>query len=227
MVVTARQLAGETHYLMVWQSVDRPEVYQYCVTTNSGSASTLLLEFEEVDSAVATDAEVTLAVGDWQLRVYAQANGSNLDASASARWVWSELVRVDGDLTDIVVYPPSGNGTPGTPPASDSCSFVRVCGSAEDGQVPVWNDADGSATWSDPATIGNTTITVEAAVGAINGSNATFTSSAAFVISSLEVYVNGVLQRKPTDYNTTGNSTVIFSDSPQTGDAVTISYQQA
>ena len=60
LVAMARQLSGETHYLMVWQNVDRPEVYQYCVTTNSGSASTLLLEFEEVDSAIATDAEVTL-----------------------------------------------------------------------------------------------------------------------------------------------------------------------
>jgi hypothetical protein len=66
----------------------------------------------------------------------------------------------------------------------------------------------------------------ESPIGLIDGSNATYASSSPFLVSSLEVYVNGILQRRVIDYNTTGNSTILFTDSPQIGDTITISYTQ-
>jgi hypothetical protein len=123
LLVPGRDL--QTHYLLVFQSGDN---YQYCITTNTGSErGPLLLEFEEVDSASAVDAEVTLGVGNWYLRVYGQNSSTNLDPSAAVRLVHSELLTVTSESTEPPVYPPSG-GTGG-------CTFdvlVYVDGSLEE-----------------------------------------------------------------------------------------------
>lgn len=64
----------------------------------------------------------------------------------------------------------------------------------------------------------------ETPAGAVNGSNATFTSAFAFVPESVAVLINGLTQRKVTDFNTSGTNTIIMTDSPQTGDSIRISY---
>ena len=64
----------------------------------------------------------------------------------------------------------------------------------------------------------------EPLVGIINNSNATFTTSNNFEPSSTNVYINGIRQQKPAHYNTVGNNTVIFTDSPQIGDLLEINY---
>jgi hypothetical protein len=55
--------------------------------------------------------------------------------------------------------------------------------------------------------------------GAINGSNATFTT-APFQVDSLAIWINGVLLSTPGDYITTGTSTILFTESPHVGDVI-------
>jgi hypothetical protein len=61
--------------------------------------------------------------------------------------------------------------------------------------------------------------------GAVNGINATFTTAQEFIISSLKVYLNGVRQKVIEDYNTTGNSTIIFVTSPLATDVILVDYE--
>lgn len=64
----------------------------------------------------------------------------------------------------------------------------------------------------------------ETLVGIIDNSNSTFTTSFNFEPSSTNVYINGIRQKKPLHYNTVGNNTIIFTDSPLIGDSLEINY---
>ena len=64
----------------------------------------------------------------------------------------------------------------------------------------------------------------EIPAGAVNGSNATFTSLNPFLIETLEVFVNGVKLTKLQDYNTSGNSTITLYASPGINETITINY---
>lgn len=75
----------------------------------------------------------------------------------------------------------------------------------------------------DPGTIDNL-VNEEVPTGTINGSNATFTTEFDFEPESVEVYINGIKQRKVTDYNTSGNRTIQLNTSPLTGDILLINY---
>lgn len=71
------------------------------------------------------------------------------------------------------------------------------------------------------------TITEEVPSGLINGSNATFTTVLSFVPASIQVFVNGLRQKKIDDYVTTGVNTIILSASPKVGDSIIVSYIQS
>lgn len=71
---------------------------------------------------------------------------------------------------------------------------------------------------------GSADLLVEDLIGVINGSNATFTSTYDFVIASVMVYVNGLMQHKIINWNNTGTKTIIFTDSPMVGDLLQIAY---
>lgn len=60
--------------------------------------------------------------------------------------------------------------------------------------------------------------------GIINGSNATFTTQFPFVPESVEVFLNGLAQRKPDHFNTTGTNTINLSDSPTLGESIQVNY---
>lgn len=60
--------------------------------------------------------------------------------------------------------------------------------------------------------------------GVLNGSNATFTTQFAFVPETVEVFVNGLRQKRIRDFNTSGSTTISFSDSPQSGDLILVNY---
>lgn len=64
----------------------------------------------------------------------------------------------------------------------------------------------------------------ETPVGLINGVNATFTTAFDFSPDSVHVFLNGIAQRKPEDFNTTGNDTILFAVSPLTGESVRVNY---
>ena len=64
----------------------------------------------------------------------------------------------------------------------------------------------------------------EELIGVINGVNATFTTTFNFNPDTTIVFINGIKQKKPTHYNTVGNNTVLFADSPLVGDILEINY---
>lgn len=64
----------------------------------------------------------------------------------------------------------------------------------------------------------------ETPTGAINGSNATFTSLFDFIPESVVVLVNGVVQRRIADFNTSGTRTITLTASPGIGEAVKLNY---
>lgn len=66
----------------------------------------------------------------------------------------------------------------------------------------------------------------ETPAGLINGSNATYTTVFYFDPSSVEVFINGIRQKRVTHFNTSGLVTIILSDSPQTGDILQVNYER-
>lgn len=64
----------------------------------------------------------------------------------------------------------------------------------------------------------------ETPTGAVNGINAAFTSEFDFVPESVVVLVNGVAQRRVTDFNTSGTRNITLTDAPTIGDALRINY---
>lgn len=77
-----------------------------------------------------------------------------------------------------------------------------------------------------PGTPGNVGLTSidETPAGAVDGVNATFTTAFDFVPESVQVFLNGIAQAKPLDYNTSGNDTILFAVSPLTGETVRVNY---
>lgn len=74
----------------------------------------------------------------------------------------------------------------------------------------------------------NSTIVAEAPTGLVDSSNTTFTTlQGKYVANTLEVFINGLLQTKTTDYaeTTPGSGVFTFTVAPTTGDAVRVSYQ--
>jgi hypothetical protein len=61
--------------------------------------------------------------------------------------------------------------------------------------------------------------------GAVNGSNATFTSLQNFVPQSVQVFINGVSQTNGVDYTTSSTSTITMNVSPVSGDYIRINYK--
>lgn len=60
--------------------------------------------------------------------------------------------------------------------------------------------------------------------GAVNGSNATFLTTFDFIPESVQVFVNGVFQKKTEDFNTSGTNTIILAVSPLTGEVILVNY---
>ena len=63
--------------------------------------------------------------------------------------------------------------------------------------------------------------------GAVNGSNATFTTAYNFVAGSVQVFVNGLLQKIITDYNTSGTTTILLAVSPTVNENILVNYLKA
>jgi len=61
--------------------------------------------------------------------------------------------------------------------------------------------------------------------GAVNGSNATFTTAQNFVPESVQVFINGVSQTNAVDYTTSGTTTITLNVSPVSGDYIRVNYK--
>lgn len=71
------------------------------------------------------------------------------------------------------------------------------------------------------------TVFGEVPSGAINGTNATFTTEFDFVPETVQVILNGMIQKRVQDYNTSGTQTITLNVSPTSGETLTINYQRA
>lgn len=69
-------------------------------------------------------------------------------------------------------------------------------------------------------------VTGETPSGAVDGSNATFTTESNFVPESVELFCGGVRLSVLSDFNTSGNQTITFYVSPKTADLVRVNYQK-
>lgn len=67
----------------------------------------------------------------------------------------------------------------------------------------------------------------ETPTGMVNGVNATYTSAFNFIPESVQIEINGIDQYNPEHFVTSGLTTIIFNDSPETGDIIKIDYQKA
>lgn len=65
----------------------------------------------------------------------------------------------------------------------------------------------------------------ETPIGAVNGSNATFTTAQNFVAESVQVFINGVSQTNGVDYTTSGSTTITMNVSPVSGDYIRVNYK--
>ena len=72
---------------------------------------------------------------------------------------------------------------------------------------------------------GDTFVIGEIPNGAINGSNATFTTLQNFVPLTTELILNSTIQTYGIDYTTTGTNTIILNVSPIVGDIIRINYK--
>lgn len=64
----------------------------------------------------------------------------------------------------------------------------------------------------------------ETPAGAVNGSNALFTTAHDFVPESVEVFIETCRLGLLDDYNTSGNRTIMFYESPLTGEKIKVNY---
>lgn len=66
----------------------------------------------------------------------------------------------------------------------------------------------------------------ETPIGAINGSNAAFTTSYNFVAGTVLVYLNGQRLKQIEDFNTSGSTNILLVNSPGVGEVVLVDYQK-
>ena len=67
-------------------------------------------------------------------------------------------------------------------------------------------------------------ISNETPSGALDGSNATFTTAFDFDPDSVAVYVNGLFQKRIADFNTSGSRTISLTASPGPGENILVNY---
>lgn len=72
--------------------------------------------------------------------------------------------------------------------------------------------------------IGKNRIFSEVPSGIVNGANATFTSQFNFAPGTLSVFLNGILQKIVSDYNTSLNNTINLVSSPTSAENILINY---
>lgn len=66
----------------------------------------------------------------------------------------------------------------------------------------------------------------ETPMGAINGSNATFTTMYSFVPESVRIMVNGIRLKLIDEYTTSGLSTINLQVSPEVNDLILMDYKK-
>ena len=66
----------------------------------------------------------------------------------------------------------------------------------------------------------------ETPAGTIDGANKNYTSAYAYSANQLAVFLNGLRQRRTSDYTETGSQSFSFLNAPLPGDSLSIDYTQ-
>lgn len=116
------------------------------------------------------------------------------------------VIIVEGQGTSVTTQANAPSRVSITEPPESKVSAVGIIERVEDGDSIVLNETPS---------------------GLVNGSNATFVTAFSFVPESVQPFVNGLGQKRITHFNTSGTTTILFSDSPETGDIITVNYKKA
>jgi len=103
-------------------------------------------------------------------------------------------------------------------------SKLKVLNDPAEGYVLSWDSTSGQFEWSN---LSSTQPVTEVPSGDINGSNTVFTITNSPVTGSLSVYLNGLYQEEGAgkDYQfDASTNTITFTDPPETGDILVVSY---
>jgi len=72
-----------------------------------------------------------------------------------------------------------------------------------------------------------TLVVGETPTGLVNNSNATYATAYSFAPGSVELFINGIRQKRITHFTTSGTTTVLITDSPVIGDLLQLNYERA
>ena len=75
-----------------------------------------------------------------------------------------------------------------------------------------------------PTNNGASQIFNEEPAGLINGSNNSFTTASNFQPGKVSVFINGLLQKIVTHYQTSGTNIILLNDSLTVGDQIQVNY---
>jgi hypothetical protein len=139
-------------------------------------------------------------------------NGSNATFTASNNFMPDSVAATINGLEQI----------PGIDFTTSGSSTIIFTQSPETGDIiRLTYVKDGSNSFG-PGT--STLVVNEIPAGAVNGSNTTFTASNNFMPASVAATINGLEQIPGIDFTTSGSSTIIFTQSPETGDIIRLTY---
>lgn len=103
---------------------------------------------------------------------------------------------------------------------------IKILIDSPDTELPVMmlaqRGSDGPA-GRDGAGAGNS-IVGEIPLGAINGINAVFTTANNFIPESVSVFLNGLNQKRISEFNTSGTNTIVVAESPNPGEIILVNY---
>jgi hypothetical protein len=142
-------------------------------------------------------------------------NGSNATFTASNNFVVASVAATINGLEQI----------PGIDFSTSGSNTVIFTQSPETGDIIRLTYVKDSSSSFGPGT--GSLVVNEIPTGAVNGSNTTFTASNNFVAGSIAATINGLEQIPGIDFTTSGSDTVIFTQSPETGDIIRLTYVKA
>jgi hypothetical protein len=196
------------------------------VTARSSDTLTIVRGISPTSAkSIATNWRLSNAIYDWDLvngsTVYNEVPGGSVNGSNTVF-----TIAGSGKVTGTLIVTKNGvrmkNG--GADFTETSGGFTMVTAPAA-GTVLLCDYRVGSS--SDYSVGSNSTIVGEVPSGAVNGSNAVFTTARAYIAGTVDIRVNGLSQARTTHFTETSPSagTITLGDAPDTGDVITVSYQ--
>lgn len=219
---TSSDPTSDTNYEQVTVTARSGDVFTHTATTKSHSGTVnIMLPQDAADISDLTTAVNNLENGINNASVVGNeqpvglVNGSNTAFTTASNMATGSLkvfrngIRLKGGGVDFT----QGSG--------NAFTFVTAPNTGDTLLV----DYNVSATGFSVGT--NSSTTNEQPTGTVNGTTTVFTTLRPYIASSLQVYIDGIMQRRGTDYTETTPSTGSFtmSAAPLTGQSILVDYQ--